>query len=47
MAKVFQAMDAARKLVDPKTVVPQWNEAVGLVISGKAGCQRDGRLGWR
>lgn len=37
MAKVFQAIDAARKLVDPKTVVPQWNEAVGLVISGKAG----------
>jgi glucose/mannose transport system substrate-binding protein len=36
MAKVFQAMDAARKLVDPKTMVPQWNEAVGLVISGKA-----------
>jgi glucose/mannose transport system substrate-binding protein len=36
MAKVFQAIDAARKLVDPKTVVPQWNEAVGLVISGKA-----------
>jgi glucose/mannose transport system substrate-binding protein len=36
-AKVFQAMDEARKLVDPKTVVPQWNEAVGLVISGKAG----------
>ncbi len=37
MAKVFQALDAARNLVDPKTVVPQWNEAVGLVISGKAG----------
>ena len=37
MAKVFQAIDAARKIVDPKTVVPQWNEAVGLVISGKAG----------
>ena len=37
MAAVFQAIDAARKLVDPKTVVPQWNEAVGLVISGKAG----------
>jgi glucose/mannose transport system substrate-binding protein len=37
MAKVFQAIDAARKLVDPKTIVPQWNEAVGLVISGKAG----------
>ena len=36
MAKVFQAIDAARKMVDPKTVVPQWNEAVGLVISGKA-----------
>jgi len=37
MAKVFQALDAARNLIDPKTVVPQWNEAVGLVISGKAG----------
>jgi glucose/mannose transport system substrate-binding protein len=37
MAKVFQALDAARNLVDPKSVVPQWNEAVGLVISGKAG----------
>ncbi len=37
MAAVFEAVDAARKLVDPKTVVPQWNEAVGLVISGKAG----------
>ena len=37
MAKVFQAIDAARQIVDPKTVVPQWNEAVGLVISGKAG----------
>ena len=37
MAAVFAAVDAARKLVDPKTVVPQWNEAVGLVISGKAG----------
>jgi glucose/mannose transport system substrate-binding protein len=35
-AKVFQAIDQARQLVDPKTVVPQWNEAVGLVISGKA-----------
>ena len=37
MSKVFQAIDAALKLVDPKTIVPQWNEAVGLVISGKAG----------
>ena len=36
MAKVFQAIDKARKMVDPKTVVPQWNEAVGLVINGKA-----------
>ena len=36
MAKVFQAIDTARKMVDPKTVVPQWNEAVGLVINGKA-----------
>jgi glucose/mannose transport system substrate-binding protein len=36
MAKVFKAMDAARNMVDPKTMVPQWNEAVGLVISGKA-----------
>jgi glucose/mannose transport system substrate-binding protein len=35
-AKVFQAIDQARNLVDPKTVVPQWNEAVGLVITGKA-----------
>jgi glucose/mannose transport system substrate-binding protein len=36
MTKVFEAIDAARQIVDPKTVVPQWNEAVGLVISGKA-----------
>ncbi len=36
-AAVFQAIDAARQIIDPKTVVPQWNEAVGLVISGKAG----------
>ena len=36
MLKVFQAMDAARKMVMPTTMVPQWNEAVGLVISGKA-----------
>jgi glucose/mannose transport system substrate-binding protein len=36
MAKVFKAMDAARNMVDPKTMVPQWNEAVGLVMSGKA-----------
>ena len=33
---VFAAVDAARKIVDPKAVRPQWNEAVGDVISGKA-----------
>ena len=36
-AKVFQAIDQARQIIDPKTVVPQWNDAVALVISGKAG----------
>ena len=30
-------MDQARKLVDPATIVPQWNDAVSLVITGKAG----------
>ena len=34
--KVFEAMDAARKIVDPSTMVPQWNDAVALVIQGKA-----------
>ena len=34
--KVFEAMDAARKLVDPATMVPQWNDAVSLVVQGKA-----------
>jgi glucose/mannose transport system substrate-binding protein len=33
---VWEAMDAARKLVDPATMVPQWNEAVGMVINGTA-----------
>jgi glucose/mannose transport system substrate-binding protein len=37
MTKVFEAMDQARKLVDPTTIVPQWNDAVSLVITGKAG----------
>jgi glucose/mannose transport system substrate-binding protein len=36
-AAVFQAIDQARQLIDPKTVVPQWNDAVALVIQGKAG----------
>jgi glucose/mannose transport system substrate-binding protein len=35
-AKVFEAIDAARQIIDPKTVVPQWNDAVALVIQGKA-----------
>jgi glucose/mannose transport system substrate-binding protein len=37
MKKVLVAMDQARKLVDPATIVPQWNDAVSLVITGKAG----------
>jgi glucose/mannose transport system substrate-binding protein len=37
MTKVFQAMDQARKLVTPSEIVPQWNDAVSLVITGKAG----------
>ena len=37
MQKVYEAMDQARKLVDPPTIVPQWNDAVSLVITGKAG----------
>ncbi len=36
MRKVFEAMDGARKLIDPNTIVAQWNEATGLVIEGKA-----------
>ena len=35
-AKVFEAVDAARKMVDQKQVTKQWNEAVGLVVIGKA-----------
>ena len=34
--KVFQAIADARGMVDQKAVTKQWNEAVGLVISGKA-----------
>jgi glucose/mannose transport system substrate-binding protein len=34
--KVFVAMDGARKMVDPNTIVAQWNEATALVIDGKA-----------
>ena len=36
MKKVFEAMDQARQIVDPTTIVPQWNDAVSLVITGKA-----------
>jgi glucose/mannose transport system substrate-binding protein len=36
-AKVFQALAAARQFAPSAQMVPQWNEAVGLVISGKAG----------
>jgi len=36
MGKVFEAIDAARSMVDAKQVTKQWNEAVALVISGKA-----------
>ena len=35
-AKVFAAVDAARQMVDQKQVTKQWNEAVALVITGKA-----------
>ena len=34
--KVFAAVDAARQMVDQKQVTKQWNEAVALVINGKA-----------
>ena len=37
LTKVYEALDQARKLVDPQTIVPQWNDAVSLVITGKAG----------
>jgi glucose/mannose transport system substrate-binding protein len=35
--KVFQQIGDARSLVDTKQITKQWNEAVGLVIQGKAG----------
>ncbi len=34
--KVFQQIGEARALVDVKQITKQWNEAVGLVINGKA-----------
>jgi glucose/mannose transport system substrate-binding protein len=36
-AKVFAEVDNARKMVDPANMTKQWNEAVALVITGKAG----------
>ena len=36
MKKVFTAIDQARKMVDTQAIVPQWNDAVSLVITGKA-----------
>lgn len=36
-AKVFAAVDDARKMVNPAEMTKQWNEAVALVITGKAG----------
>jgi glucose/mannose transport system substrate-binding protein len=35
-AKVFAAVDDARKMVNPADMTKQWNEAVALVITGKA-----------
>jgi len=35
--KVFDALAAVRQYVPADKMVPQWNEAVGLVIQGKAG----------
>jgi glucose/mannose transport system substrate-binding protein len=34
--KIFTALDQARKMVDTQAIVPQWNDAVSLVITGKA-----------
>jgi glucose/mannose transport system substrate-binding protein len=35
--KVWEILDEARQLIDPTEIVPQWNDAVSLVITGKAG----------
>lgn len=34
--RILTAIDQARKMVDTQTIVPQWNDAVSLVITGKA-----------
>jgi glucose/mannose transport system substrate-binding protein len=33
---VWEKYDQARQLIDPTEIVPQWNDAVSLVITGKA-----------
>jgi glucose/mannose transport system substrate-binding protein len=35
-SKIFEALGAVRQFVPADKMVPQWNEAVGLVIQGKA-----------
>ena len=35
--QVWEKLDEARQLIDPAEIVPQWNDAVSLVITGKAG----------
>ena len=34
--KVWKVLDDLRHLIDPKAMVPQWNDAVSQVITGKA-----------
>ena len=34
--KVWKTLDALRQMIDPKAEVPQWNDAVSQVITGKA-----------
>jgi glucose/mannose transport system substrate-binding protein len=34
---VWEKLDEARQLIDSAEIVPQWNDAVSLVITGKAG----------
>jgi glucose/mannose transport system substrate-binding protein len=34
--RVWEVVDEARQLIDPAEIVPQWNDAVSLVITGRA-----------
>ena len=34
--RVWEVLDEARQIIDPAEIVPQWNDAVSLVITGKA-----------